>query len=75
MLRCSVSVRWLLSVQMNTTVESSPAANRDWLRPLRYLWRTPQLLLHALIAFPPHEGMSRVIGEWKHYHASQNRLA
>jgi 1-acyl-sn-glycerol-3-phosphate acyltransferase len=37
---------------MNTTAESSPAANRDWLRPLRYLWRTPQLLLHALIAFP-----------------------
>jgi 1-acyl-sn-glycerol-3-phosphate acyltransferase len=25
---------------------------RDWLRPLRYLWRTPLLLVHALIAFP-----------------------
>lgn len=31
--------------------------------------------LHALIAFPPSEGMSRVVGEWKHYHASQNRVA
>ena len=31
--------------------------------------------LHSLIAFPPHEGMSHVIGEWKHYHASQNRVA
>ncbi len=25
---------------------------RDWLRPLRYLWRTPQLLVLAVIAFP-----------------------
>ena len=28
------------------------AAPRDRLRPLRYLWRSPQLLVHALIAFP-----------------------
>jgi 1-acyl-sn-glycerol-3-phosphate acyltransferase len=37
---------------MNTTVEPTMASNRDWLRPLRYLWRTPLLLLHALIAIP-----------------------
>src|ERR1700686_1796347 len=37
---------------MNTTAESPAAANRDWWRSLRYLWRTPPLLLHALIAFP-----------------------
>jgi len=37
---------------VNTTVESAPGARRDWRRPLRYLWRAPQLLVHALIAFP-----------------------
>ncbi len=37
---------------MNTRVESSVSEYRDWLRPLRYLWRTPLLLLHILIAFP-----------------------
>jgi len=37
---------------VNTTAESAPARPRDWMRPLRYLWRTPLLLLHALIAFP-----------------------
>ncbi|MGH8042183.1 MAG: lysophospholipid acyltransferase family protein [Rudaea sp.] len=36
---------------MRPTVESIPAP-RDWWRPLRYLWRAPQLLLHALVAFP-----------------------
>jgi len=36
---------------MHTTAES-PAVARDWLRPLRYLWRTPLLLLHVLITFP-----------------------
>lgn len=37
---------------MNTTTDNFPAAGRDWRRPLRYLWRTPLLLLHILIAFP-----------------------
>lgn len=37
---------------MNSTVEPAPTDRRDWWRPLRYLWRTPLLLLHALIAFP-----------------------
>src|SRR5205085_4523137 len=38
---------------MQTTVESSAlSASRDWLRPLRYLWRVPLLLLLVLITFP-----------------------
>lgn len=37
---------------MSTRVESPASAHRDWLRPLRYVWRTPLLLLHILIAFP-----------------------
>src|SRR5947208_1996695 len=38
---------------MQTTVESSAvSATRDWLRPLRYLWRVPLLLLLVLITFP-----------------------
>lgn len=37
---------------MNSCEHPIPAANHDWLRPLRYAWRTPLLLLHALIAFP-----------------------
>jgi len=38
---------------MQTTVESSTVtASRDWLRPLRYLWRVPLLLLLVLITFP-----------------------
>jgi 1-acyl-sn-glycerol-3-phosphate acyltransferase len=36
---------------MHATVET-PATHPDWLRPLRYLWRVPLLLLHILIAFP-----------------------
>ena len=36
---------------VNSTAESATIA-RDLLRPLRYLWRTPLLLLHALIAVP-----------------------
>ena len=36
---------------MNTTADSAGIARDPW-RPLRYLWRTPLLLLHALIAFP-----------------------
>jgi 1-acyl-sn-glycerol-3-phosphate acyltransferase len=38
--------------EMNTTAESTTPTSRDWVRPLRYLWRTPLLLLHALIAVP-----------------------
>jgi len=37
---------------VNDTVEQSAPPRRDWRRPLRYLWRTPLLLVHALIAFP-----------------------
>lgn len=37
---------------MNTVVESISSERRDWRKPLRYLWRTPLLLLHVLIAFP-----------------------
>ena len=43
---------WLPCAQMNASAESSPVIRRDWLRPLRYLWRTPLLLAHILIAFP-----------------------
>lgn len=31
--------------------------------------------IHALIVFPPGVRMSRVIGDWKHYHVRQNRIA
>ncbi len=37
---------------MNTVVESISSVRRDWRKPWRYLWRTPLLLLHILIAFP-----------------------
>ena len=37
--------------RMQTSVETPPVA-RDWLRPLRYLWRVPLLLLLVLITFP-----------------------
>lgn len=37
---------------MNSTADPAPRARRDYWRPLRYLLRTPLLLLHALIAFP-----------------------
>jgi 1-acyl-sn-glycerol-3-phosphate acyltransferase len=37
---------------VNTSVESAATPRRDWLRPLRYVLRTPLLLLHAIIAFP-----------------------
>lgn len=37
---------------MNSTAETTRVPPRDRWRPLRYLWRTPLLLLHALIAFP-----------------------
>jgi len=36
---------------VNSTAQTVPSA-RDWRRPLRYLWRAPLLLLHAIIAFP-----------------------
>ena len=31
--------------------------------------------VHALIAFPSAEAMSRVIGEWKHFHARHTGIA
>jgi 1-acyl-sn-glycerol-3-phosphate acyltransferase len=37
---------------VNSTAETAPATPRDWRRPLRYAWRAPALLLHALVAFP-----------------------
>lgn len=37
---------------MNTAVESVATLHRDWRKPLRYVWRTPLLLLLILIAFP-----------------------
>jgi 1-acyl-sn-glycerol-3-phosphate acyltransferase len=37
---------------MQTSVESTLSTSRDWRRPLRYLWRTPMLLLLVLITFP-----------------------
>src|SRR5690349_13248173 len=37
---------------MNSTVDTQPTARRDSMRVLRYCWRTPLLLLHALIAVP-----------------------
>ncbi|MBL8298338.1 MAG: 1-acyl-sn-glycerol-3-phosphate acyltransferase [Rhodanobacteraceae bacterium] len=38
---------------MNATADNAVTAARpDRLRPLRYLWRTPLLLLHLLIALP-----------------------
>lgn len=43
---------WLPCTQMNSSADSLPTPDHDWLRPLRYLWRTPLLLLHAGIAFP-----------------------
>ena len=43
---------WLPSCLMNAVSGSSVSVSRDWLRPLRYLWRVPWLVLHILIAFP-----------------------
>jgi len=37
---------------MSTAAETSAPPRSDALRPLRYLWRAPLLLLHALIAVP-----------------------
>ena len=37
---------------MSTTAEAPATVRSDAVRPLRYLWRTPLLLLHALIAVP-----------------------
>ncbi len=28
--------------------------------------------LHALLSFPPDESMSKVIGDWKHFHSRRN---
>jgi len=51
MLHCSAASGWLPSLTMQTTAETRSVA-RDWLRPLRYLWRVPLLLLLVLITFP-----------------------
>ena len=37
---------------MQVTTESPASVGPDWLRPLRYLWRTPLLLLLVIITFP-----------------------
>lgn len=37
---------------MVSTAESLSQSRRDWRRPLRYLWRTPWILVHVLIAVP-----------------------
>src|ERR1700760_723674 len=51
LLHCSVARRWLPSGAMSPHV--APAAARThWVRPFRYLWRGPMLLLLALVAFP-----------------------
>ena len=57
---------------MNTTAETAPAQPRDWRRPLRYLWRVPLLLLHALIAFPLALLVLNRLGE--HVHIGGERL-
>jgi 1-acyl-sn-glycerol-3-phosphate acyltransferase len=38
--------------EMSATVETSAGGQDDWVRPLRYFWRVPLLLLHILIAIP-----------------------
>ena len=37
---------------MSARVENDHPTSRDWIRPLRYLWRVPLLLVHITIAFP-----------------------
>jgi 1-acyl-sn-glycerol-3-phosphate acyltransferase len=37
---------------MQSTVESLPASSRDWWRPLRYMWRTPWIFVHVVVAIP-----------------------
>jgi 1-acyl-sn-glycerol-3-phosphate acyltransferase len=37
---------------VNSAAGSVSMQDRDWRRPLRYLWRVPLLLVHALIAVP-----------------------
>lgn len=55
---------------MHSTVEPMPQARRDKRRPLRYLWRTPWVFVHvvvaiplALVAFSPIGRHARVRGE------------
>jgi len=50
---CCVAAQVLATIAaMSTTAETSATARSDVLRTLRYAWRTPLLLLHALIAIP-----------------------
>ncbi|HST28690.1 MAG TPA: lysophospholipid acyltransferase family protein [Rudaea sp.] len=37
---------------MHSTAEPLTAARRDWRRPLRYLWRTPWIVVHIVVAIP-----------------------
>jgi 1-acyl-sn-glycerol-3-phosphate acyltransferase len=37
---------------MNARADTAHTPRRDWMRPLRYLWRAPRLLLLAIIAIP-----------------------
>ena len=45
----------------------------------KFRWHIALFLLmpdhvHALLAFPRDRSMSRVIGDWKHFHARKNRI-
>ena len=37
---------------MNSSVETLGGTRRDWRRPLRYLWRTPWIFVHVVVAVP-----------------------
>jgi 1-acyl-sn-glycerol-3-phosphate acyltransferase len=37
---------------MVSTAESLSESRRDWRRPLRYLWRTPWIVFHIVVAIP-----------------------
>lgn len=70
MLHCGEKRMPLPSLAMHSTVESLPEMRRDWRRPLRYLWRTPWVFVHvviamplALVAFSPIGRRARVRGE------------
>jgi 1-acyl-sn-glycerol-3-phosphate acyltransferase len=41
-----------IGIVNSTAEEAALTLRRDWRRPLRYAWRTPLLLVHALIAVP-----------------------
>ncbi|MCE7950328.1 MAG: 1-acyl-sn-glycerol-3-phosphate acyltransferase [Xanthomonadales bacterium PRO7] len=37
---------------MHSTADPSTETRRDWRRPLRYLWRTPWIFVHVVVAVP-----------------------